>query len=337
MGCARHSARPKSPLEQLDYLGIGKSISALAVGCWQAGGLHVTRGRSIGWGSVDPIEIVSTYQVLFEGGINVFDTADSYGPDLLSARRLAVFLRRIPRREYCLCLKVGYDENTKSLAWHNVRPRLQQVLSVLGVSNCDLFSLHHNGLTDEDFDLAIESLQEATKSGLASAVAVRVGHVPTFAGRDYEASHGSRLRTRDFLLAEASAASALLMSATNENIALKSEDRPVILNKTLGQGLWLRRSSRPLLFGDTRYGRPGFSPEDRQRILQLRKGYHLDNDILIRYLLFRAIAPGEGRLAFVGMRDTLQAKQLVAAARVGALSESETLRISSIIRSFPSV
>ena len=49
----------------------GWRVSAIGIGCWALGGQ---------WGPVSETDAVATVHAAIESGINLFDTADSYGP-----------------------------------------------------------------------------------------------------------------------------------------------------------------------------------------------------------------------------------------------------------------
>jgi aryl-alcohol dehydrogenase-like predicted oxidoreductase len=305
-----------SALVHFDYLGTGKQTSAVAVGCWQLGGPHINRGRSIGWSDVDEVSLISAYRSLFDHGVNVFDTADSYGPEMLSARRLRLFLKGVPREEFFLCAKVGYHEGTKSLAWRHIGARLRSLLSVLDVTHCDLFSLHHNGTTDQDLDFAVDSLERVISEGLARAVAVRMGHVPTFAS---QAIDKGELFLRDLKLASLVKPSAALLCASDEVIHARPIDLPVIFNKVLSQGAYLGPRTQTPRLGDNRYGKVIFSRDQQFVVDQTKRAWDVDNGMILRFLLHRVISPNDFRLGFVGIRMIAHSEGLIGALREGPL------------------
>ena len=58
----------------MEYRTFGKTgwkVSAVGMGCWALGGQ---------WGAVEETQALATVHTALDVGINVFDTADAYGP-----------------------------------------------------------------------------------------------------------------------------------------------------------------------------------------------------------------------------------------------------------------
>lgn len=76
----------------------GWSVSAIGMGTWNIGNQ---------WGELDDVTVWATIRSAFENGINLFDTAESYGiPNGLSEERLADGLAGIRHRVYIVS-KIG--------------------------------------------------------------------------------------------------------------------------------------------------------------------------------------------------------------------------------------
>lgn len=78
---------------------LGWSVSAIGLGTWNIGNQ---------WGEVDDVTAWATVRQAFEHGVNLFDTAESYGiPNGLSEERLGVALTGLRHRVY-LVSKIGH-------------------------------------------------------------------------------------------------------------------------------------------------------------------------------------------------------------------------------------
>jgi aryl-alcohol dehydrogenase-like predicted oxidoreductase len=84
------------------YRAFGKTgweVSAVGMGTWNIGNQ---------WGEVDDVTAWSTIRAAFDSGMNLFDTAESYGePNGLSEERLGVALAGIRHRVYIVS-KIGH-------------------------------------------------------------------------------------------------------------------------------------------------------------------------------------------------------------------------------------
>jgi aryl-alcohol dehydrogenase-like predicted oxidoreductase len=87
---------------QMLYRQFGKTgwnISAIGMGTWNIGNQ---------WGELDDVTVWATIRTAFERGINLFDTAESYGiPNGLSEERLGVALAGI-RHQVHIVSKIGH-------------------------------------------------------------------------------------------------------------------------------------------------------------------------------------------------------------------------------------
>ena len=92
---------PDSTLKPLGNTGL--NVSAVGLGCWPFAGV-----TSLG---VEDSQSVRTIRTALEHGINLLDTAFSYGADGRSDKVLKEALTNVPRDKYVLCSKVGtlYD------------------------------------------------------------------------------------------------------------------------------------------------------------------------------------------------------------------------------------
>jgi aryl-alcohol dehydrogenase-like predicted oxidoreductase len=78
---------------------LGWNVSSIGMGTWNIGNQ---------WGELDDTTVWSTIRAAFENGVNLFDTAESYGiPNGLSEERLGVALAGIRHQVY-LVSKIGH-------------------------------------------------------------------------------------------------------------------------------------------------------------------------------------------------------------------------------------
>lgn len=139
-----------------------QAVSAVGLGCWPFAGV-----TSIG---VDDTLSVYTVQAALAHGINLLDTAYSYGPDGRSDRVLRQALLRVPRESYVLSSKVGthYDAQGQRVVDGRGSVLIEQTqcsLLRLGVEVIDLQYLHQ---PDPQIDLreSAEALLQLKEKGL---------------------------------------------------------------------------------------------------------------------------------------------------------------------------
>ena len=78
---------------------LGWRVSSIGMGTWNIGNQ---------WGELDDVTAWATVRAAFENGVNLFDTAESYGiPNGLSEERLGVALAGI-RHQIYLVSKIGH-------------------------------------------------------------------------------------------------------------------------------------------------------------------------------------------------------------------------------------
>lgn len=137
-------------------------VSAVGLGCWPFAGM-----TSLG---VEDAQSILTVQTALANGINLLDTAYSYGPDGRSDRVLKQALRGVPREEYVLCSKAGthYDANGQRVVDGRAAVLLEQTqrsLERLDLSFIDLQYLHQ---PDPKIDLreSASAMQQLKELGL---------------------------------------------------------------------------------------------------------------------------------------------------------------------------
>lgn len=137
-------------------------VSAVGLGCWPFAGV-----TSLG---VDDTKSIETIHAALANGINMLDTAYSYGPDGRSDRVLKQALQDVPRASYVLCSKAGthYDSNGIRAVDGSPTVLIQETersLERLGATFIDLQYLHQ---PDPNVDLrkSAEALAQLKERGL---------------------------------------------------------------------------------------------------------------------------------------------------------------------------
>lgn len=281
-----------------------KKVSRIGFGGWQAGGLHINNGRSIGWQDVNRVEVCRTIADAFEFGINVFDTSDSYGPNFESVRLVANVLRGVPRSSYIISCKIGYTKGewgADFLTPRNIEERLSSTLEILGTDYVDVFSLHHHGAKETPFSQLNESVELVRSRGWAKQIAVRIGHQSTLAQTGKGKLNGiprdieiARLFSSNILCLNASAAIA-------NQIAPKAET-VFYFNKPFNQGL-VFANEKKYLSGDNRFEKESFSSAALLQLHAYKERNGISNQAIVNYILSQLNVKYPQSTTFVGLRS----------------------------------
>ncbi|HVG96892.1 MAG TPA: aldo/keto reductase [Chloroflexota bacterium] len=142
----------------MQYRRLGKTgwnVSAISLGCWGIGGQ---------WGPVAEDEALRTMQAAIDAGINLFDTADAYGPS--TSEELVGKALRGRRDDVYVATKVGnFGRRQHSpLAYdtpHHVYLCCDASLGRMKMDHIDLYQCHIGDLRDpsiflEAFDRLVE-------------------------------------------------------------------------------------------------------------------------------------------------------------------------------------
>lgn len=124
----------------------GLRVSVIGLGTWQFGGEW---GRDFTQTEADAI-----LDAAAECGINFIDTAECYGPDHLSERRIGEYLSRRDRSQWIVATKFGHRFNgflnrDDDFTVAGVAEQLEASLRALRVETIDLYQFHSG--TDEFF------------------------------------------------------------------------------------------------------------------------------------------------------------------------------------------
>lgn len=122
-------------LEQRPVHRLGRTLSAVGLGCWQLGG---------DWGDVDPSDALAVLHAAVENGVTFFDTADVYG-DGRSERLIGRFLAGPGADGVFVATKTGRRADPfapESFTEANLRVWIDRSRANLGRDTLDLVQLH---------------------------------------------------------------------------------------------------------------------------------------------------------------------------------------------------
>lgn len=149
----------------------GWKVSVVGFGAW---------GISGQWGEVDDATAVETVRAAFDAGVNVFDSADSYGePPGRSEELLGKALHDVRDKVY-LVTKVGYFA---SRAGHNlpythplhIELCCDASLHRLRTDTIDLYLCHRSGI--DNFDIFIEAFEALLTKGKIRYYGISTNHM----------------------------------------------------------------------------------------------------------------------------------------------------------------
>ncbi|HEV7679329.1 MAG TPA: aldo/keto reductase [Candidatus Dormibacteraeota bacterium] len=154
------------------------SVSAIGFGGWVLG--------TSWWGTLTEEEGTALVRHALDRGITFFDTADSYGDDGISETLLATALSGVPRDQYVLGTKFGYDITLpRSAHGHSERPQrwdaafirraCEDSLRRLGTDVIDVYEMHNPRMDAIDDDEAFATLSALRDEGKIRSFGVALG------------------------------------------------------------------------------------------------------------------------------------------------------------------
>ncbi len=164
----------------------GLEVSEIGFGCWAIGGNA--------YGKVDDRESLEALETAWSGGVNFFDTADTYGEGH-SESLLAEFLKGKPRDQVLIATKAGWDfypedlkqrraiadSESRNFAGHRknfdgdyLRFACEQSLNRLGVDHIDLYQLHNPTLEQIRSGDPVSTLETLKREGKIRAIGISV-------------------------------------------------------------------------------------------------------------------------------------------------------------------
>jgi len=133
---------------ELDYVALGRAgplVSVMGLGCGGRSRLGLRRGTT-------EQESVGLVRRALGLGINLFDTAESYGTE----RILGQALRHEPRETIVISTKKSSMNNGRPVSAADIRPALEASLRRLGLDYVDIYHVH--GLAPRHYDYAVNEL-----------------------------------------------------------------------------------------------------------------------------------------------------------------------------------
>ncbi len=119
----------------------GLQVSEIGFGSWAIGGTS--------YGPTDDEESLQAIEAAWQGGVNFFDTADTYGHGH-SEQLLARFFKEKPRDKFILASKAGWDfyhgGSKKNFQTDYIRFACEESLKRLQFDFIDLYQLHNPSL-----------------------------------------------------------------------------------------------------------------------------------------------------------------------------------------------
>jgi aryl-alcohol dehydrogenase-like predicted oxidoreductase len=149
-------------------LRLGRTISAIGLGCWQLGG---------DWGDVDDDRSQEILHTAADSGVTFFDTADVYG-DGRSERAVGAFLASRPDRDdLVVATKMGRRANPhvpEAFTLDAFRAWTDRSRENLGVDRLDLVQLHCPPPSVLDNPETYDALASLVSEGVVAKVGVSV-------------------------------------------------------------------------------------------------------------------------------------------------------------------
>src|SRR5438067_10314427 len=156
----------------MQYRELGRTgirVSVIGFGAWAIGGASEASGTPFGWGRTSDDESLAAIRRARDLGVNLFDTADSYGFGR-SESLLGIVLSRT-RQEVVLATKVGVvrgagGELRKDFSRQHIFHAVDGSLKRLRTDYIDLYQVHNPTIEDlrhEAIQDAMERLQDAGK------------------------------------------------------------------------------------------------------------------------------------------------------------------------------
>jgi aryl-alcohol dehydrogenase-like predicted oxidoreductase len=160
---------------------LGKSdliVSPLGLGCWQ-----FSRGKGLGghyWPALGQEEITAIVEASIKGGVNWFDTAESYGGGE-SEKSLALALKRLGKAPGDIIIATKWRPVLRTAS--SIAKTIDRRLEILGNFPIDLYQIH-NPLSFSSIESQIK-----TMAGLVKRHKIRYVGVSNFSAGQMKISH----------------------------------------------------------------------------------------------------------------------------------------------------
>ncbi|GAA0356201.1 aldo/keto reductase [Bacillus horti] len=156
-------------------------VSAVGFGCWAIGGPFWLDGLPDGWGDVNDEESIHAIETALEHGVHFFDTADVYG----TGRSEEVIGRALKgrRHEAIIATKFGFtfDPQTQNVfskvdvSPAYIRSACTASLRRLDTDYIDLYQVHAGGISNEEIDSTVDTLEQLQQEGLIRSYGFSTG------------------------------------------------------------------------------------------------------------------------------------------------------------------
>jgi aryl-alcohol dehydrogenase-like predicted oxidoreductase len=216
----------------------GITASAVGLGTWNIGN-H--------WGTIDESTAFSVIQSSLEAGINLFDTAETYGiPHGLSEERLGKALSGI-RHRVSIVSKVGHwGNNTNQKVPLTTKDMFvlccHASLYRLRTDYIDVYLCHINELPEEETDLYLEGFEELKRRGLIRFYGISTDNVEVL--KRFNKNHTCQAVELEYSLIDRKAENGLLDYAKENRMG-------VLIRGPLAKGVLSGKYDRNSTFTDT--------------------------------------------------------------------------------------
>lgn len=248
-------------------------VSPLGLGCWQ-----FSRGKGLGghyWPALEQEEITAIVEASIKGGVNWFDTAESYGGGE-SEKSLALALTRLGKKPGDIIIATKWRPVLRTSG--SIAKTIDRRLEILGNFPIDLYQIH-NPLSFSSIESQIK-----TMAGLVKRRKIRYVGISNFSVGQMKISH-ALLEREGFPLVSNQVRYNLLHRKIEQNGVLETAQElgiSIIAYSPLAQGL---------LSGKF---------HDDPRLIQCRPGYR-------KYLAaFKPKGLDQSRPVILALRDIAQ-------------------------------
>ncbi|MFG3423235.1 aldo/keto reductase [Micromonospora sp. NPDC048063] len=324
---------------------LGRTVPALAAGCWPLAGPCVNGGADVGWAPINDATALHALRAAWATGLRLFDTADIYGHGL-GEQRVGQLLAEVPREQMLVITKTGYDrQGGHPYQALQMTRRLGRSLARLGTDYLDIYAFHSGdfGTDDQHLAEAVAQIREFKREGMIRAIAMRAPHEFAAEWATEDTPRGQRakrfLHLFDQIQPDIVSVRHNLLSPAygpNETTVLDLARRrgvDVLLKQVLGQGLLVHHDPPPVFaVGDHRRRHAWFSPLGRRLIWDglhpVRDRYGQTPADLVRVAIQYALATAPASVALVGFRT---AAQITATAHISSpLTPEEVADLAAI-------
>jgi len=300
---------------------LGWQVSAIGMGTWNIGNQ---------WGELDDPTVWSTIRAAFEHGINLFDTAESYGiPNGLSEERLAAGLAGIRQRVYIVS-KIGHwgkrtGQGVPKTSVDMIRLCAHASLHRLRTDWLDVVLCHEGDIADPS--IYLEGFEMLKQRGRIRAYGISTDSLEVL--QRFNANGTCDVVELNYSLLNRAAESTLLPYCQEHNIA-------VLVRGPLRRGLLSGKYDRNSVFTDTvrstwNVGEPGRAQfeKDAAGVERIKASLSSGEDMVtaaLRYIVSHPANP----VAIPGPKSAQQAA-MNASAGAATLDETQRSRLAELV------